>query len=577
MTEFMLSTNKAVMRTPHCFGKLGIEGLYCLIEGNPLIVEGMIYDDIGIKTKEDVYKKILHGHVDGVYNVLFYDVEEEKLYIRNDELAVLPIYICKNGNEIYVSNNVWKIIKNINILNIDKKILFMHFEIFNIVDKNRTFFSDISTLTAGSLCIIDINNFSITEKEYARDEALPLSIKMSFQEMAMMMYANLIRNFNIYNRKIGSKYVFFGNSGGLDSRLVPYYAQWAGINICGITIGEEYEKENIQTSTFHNAGMISSMYGFRNYKIPYDTGDWWSRFLLDIRNAPFIVSDMFKNPYTAFPKGFRFVICGQPALAVGTVAFTPQTDCISLDSFCRFFCNIFARKDLERLYPHRSDSIAPKHLYKWLEKYEYTDVLTLLKRVTRMIVSKHVTSCGGFESCSRLFFSIPHYSSYPYKLTNTYGNKTIFTERHILKTLINLKFKKLASLPDQKNEFINKAKDTAELSNILKLRGTGLHYYRWGRDEKWMRFAKNIFSYKSDIFESLFPDLSFSKLIHTLEPYNISKFLKVKFLFHIIEHGKYSIIENKEFNIVNHFETCGLELIDTYITEQKSFNKEVEP
>ncbi len=577
MSEYLLTTQTDQAYNFHYFGAIGISGKYCNIEGCPLIIEGILHEDITIKSKNDVHNLLINNDINGVYNIVFYDKEHNKIYIKNDEFAFMPLYIYISCNHIYISNNVWNILKCTSNISIDKAMLYLHFEIFNCFDKNRTFFSEIHTASAGTITIIDINTYSVTEHEYVNDHAYSQNEKITVEEIALLLDKKLQKNYTFFKKKLGNEPVLFGNSGGLDSRLIPYYAKNAGLQICGFTIGEEYETCNIQTSTFSNAEFLSKFYDFKNYKINYAVGDWLSRFLLDIRNAPFLSSDMFKNPYTAFPKGFRFVICGQPALAVGTVAFTPQTDCISLDSFCRFFCNIFARKDLERLYPHRSDSIAPKHLYKWLEKYEYTDVLTLLKRVTRMIVSKHVTSCGGFESCSRLFFSIPHYSSYPYKLTNTYGNKTIFTERHILKTLINLKFKKLASLPDQKNEFINKAKDTAELSNILKLRGTGLHYYRWGRDEKWMRFAKNIFSYKSDIFESLFPDLSFSKLIHTLEPYNISKFLKVKFLFHIIEHGKYSIIENKEFNIVNHFETCGLELIDTYITEQKSFNKEVEP
>lgn len=575
MTEFMLSTNKAVMRTPHFFGKLGIEGLYCLIEGNPLIVEGMIYDDIGIKTKEDVYKKILHGHVDGVYNVLFYDVEEEKLYIRNDDLAVLPIYICKNGNEIYVSNNVWKIIKNINILNIDKKILFMHFEIFNIVDKNRTFFSDISTLTAGSLCIIDINNFSITEKEYARDEALPLSIKMSLQDMAMMMDANLKRNYKIYKRKIGSKYVFFGNSGGLDSRLVPYYAQWAGINICGITIGEEYEKENIQTSTFHNAGMISSMYGFRNYKIPYDTGDWWSRFLLDIRNAPFIVSDMFKNPYAGFPDEqiARINITGKPDHVVGIVGFKPQLyDAmlaapahLRLERVCTLLCGIFARNELRHILPQIPKGMAASHLHDWLQDHAEADVLTLIKRIMRVIISKHTPSCGGLEACSRLLFPIQHYYPHVHRFAFSYGGKEVFTERKVLEELISMKFKALAQLPTQKNQFISTTKvaGSEEEWSYLQLRGNGMDYTRWGQDTRWRGFATEVWSYPSEIFEKLFPGITLEKLTAHLYPLSVNKFLKIKFMFHLIEGGKFSLLERDEFTIADRFESFGQKLIDT--------------
>lgn len=72
MTEFILTTEGQQIKHPHRFGRLALEGGYCLVENSPLIVEGCIFDDISVQTKEDIYTKLLHSNVSGIYNIIFW-------------------------------------------------------------------------------------------------------------------------------------------------------------------------------------------------------------------------------------------------------------------------------------------------------------------------------------------------------------------------------------------------------------------------------------------------------------------------------------------------------------------------
>ena len=575
MTEFTISTEINILQYPKTFGKLSLEGMYCLIDGCPLIAQGLIYDDISINTKEDVYNNILNTYFTGEYNIIFYDIDKNKLYIKNDELAVFPLYIYMNDKVLYISNNVWNIIKNIHDIKIDRKILYMHFEIFNVFDKKRTFFKEIFTPVAGSIITIDLNNMSIKEDEYIKDESKNIDKNLSIKDMALIMDLNLKKNYKIYKKKLGNKRVFFGNSGGLDSRLVPWYAKQVGLDICGITIGEEFEIDGIQTSSFANAAKLSSLYGFKSYKIPYNCGNWLDRFLLDIRNAPFIISDLFKNPYTGYPDDgtARINITGKPDHAAGIVELRPETYDIMvkapaqqrLSTVCSLFCKMFARNDLQKVFSGVSGDLVEKHLESCLFDYADADVLTLIKRIMRVIISKHAPSCGGLESCNRLLFPIQHYYPHVYKFMYSYGGKDVFTKRRVLEELINIKFKELSMMTTQSNTFINKqdVKNADEMEKLLWYRGTGMNYARWGKTSSWINFAKKILSYKSEMFDSLLPGLTLEMLGKALYPYQINKFLKVKFMLHIIENGKFDLLDREEFKMTDHFESFGHPLLCT--------------
>lgn len=559
MTEFIMTTEGQHLKNSHHFGNLALEGAYCLVENSPLIVEGCIFDDISVQTKEDVYAKLLHKHVNGVGNIIFCDVDTDKIYIKNDDFAFFPLYFYCNDGVVYVSNNAWNILRHCPDKSIDRKIFYLHFEMFNTFDTSRTFFKKIHTAAPGTLTCLDLATCTCTKRELADDIATQEHLNLGMDEMALLLDSAMGKTYRQLKKKLGNEPVLFGNSGGLDSRLVPHYARQAGIEIEGFTIGEEFEIPRFASITFRNAEELSALYQFVNHRIHYQATNWLDRLLLDIRNAPFLTAEFFKNPFDKMPRRHAVNICGQPAQAVGTVAFTPAMyESASLEDFCHRMCASFQRKTLQQLMP-RFPSIASQHLHEFLSQYPESDVLTCIKKVTRMIISKHVTTCGGFESCSRTLFTIPQYYPYAYQLTREYGTQALFASRTMLKNLMSLKMKHFEKLSDQKGEFINK--DTVdgaeEISTVLKLCGTGLNYGQWGYTGEYHDFAHTVLALPSSLWDELLPGVT-AKVLDSLPPFQMGTFLKVRLLLHIVEYGNYHLLDNEAFTMANRFETFGL-------------------
>ena len=76
----------------------------------------------------------------------------------------------------------------------------MHFEIFNCFDKSRTFFSEIHTASAGTITIIDINTYSVTEHEYVNDHAYSQNEKITVEEIALLLDKKLQKNYTFFKK-----------------------------------------------------------------------------------------------------------------------------------------------------------------------------------------------------------------------------------------------------------------------------------------------------------------------------------------------------------------------------------------
>jgi hypothetical protein len=110
-------------------------------------------------------------------------------------------------------------------------------------------------------------------------------------------YNAIDQNFKSIKKSVGSKKILFGNSGGLDSRLIPYFARKNDIDITGFTILNKRNHLSFKTGTYIASKKISKLYNFRQHYVDWKPNNFINRLLLDIRNAPLNTCDIFKNPF----------------------------------------------------------------------------------------------------------------------------------------------------------------------------------------------------------------------------------------------------------------------------------------
>ena len=562
------------------FGYLYFEGPISITNQILTLIEGEVYEyDYNVYQKNSIIKSILESKIPkAVFNLIHYNNTTNVLTIQNDVLGQLPLYISSYKYTFIISNNFWSIIKLLNSrqLSINKIFLKSLIYLHRIPKEGATFIDNINEIKAASYIEIDVLKNKQIKNYIYWDLIHQPDYNLTIDEATFQLDKDIKKQFSIIHSKYSDKLFAFGNSGGLDSRIIPLYAKEFSIPILGYTIGQIKNNLFLKTASFYNAKKIANLLDFNQFDISYYTSNYFNRFLLDIKNNPFGLTQIFKNPYESIPY-FDYLICGGNGFIVANDSgkwinfekinrltekkeylfhYISQINRIGLTSKLsdKLINRLYSSKNINSIIRSRKnefnnlfleDEIQEFKYYisEFVDQNQYKDNISLIRTFHQKILNKKSYS-GGFESLNRLKKSF--YLYYPYSIENTLKwPNDFFYQRRVLINLIQTKYPKLMHIPDQKLQNIDKKKVELLRKVELSLRKTGINYLDW-ESASLKNLIHSILEENPDsCFYSIFDKKSIYNLMEKnyYSPHIYIGLVKVKKMI--------DIIYNRDFNLLN--------------------------
>ena len=499
----------------------------------------------------------------GSYNFISYNFTSDKLLIKNDKLGTYSLYIYAKGEDLIISNNIWKIIlllkaEDIIISPTQFKLMLGY---WGVDMGEKTLFEGISEINAGHNVEIDLISLKIKKQQYFSLQQEP---ELILNEAIDKLDKDLDFTFSRINQHNTDKILGFGNSGGLDSRLVPIYASQHGIKSIAITAVNQKPKKLLDSITKLNALKISKLYGIPNYFLSHIVEHHDQRMLLDIRNNPFGPSQILKNAFCEMPDIDYYVTGGNGFIVGGawTKFISIKSDKEFKDKFLGYHAKLNAylwgngnQKTIDMIFNESDIKEIKEQKLKFYEENRHKDNLSIIRSFHQYSMNKR-SPAGGFESMNRLYKTYNIY--YPIVFENSLKWKAeFFPGRSVLKNLIKKKSPLLYNIPSQNYDRLDgkslsiKEKIVRRLAN--KYRNIGLDYETWVQHREFRNYANSLLARENDLFYHL---LGLSKeefirldVISNLRPHVSLDFLKLKKILDVIVYKEFEFVENKKFEI----------------------------
>lgn len=255
----------------------------CYLENEKEIIKAAIKEDSKYLSK-----------LIGDFTLVLYDYQKQELKLLSDRPGKQNVFYCLKGKECIISDDFWEIkqalsfgIEQIDIDALKQQIMF-----FTCLG-NKTILKNVKLVPAASIVKMDLQNnrefisrywfFSYEENSLSHDDKLDL-IDNAFD--------NSLKTIKSLNPDEHSFAI--GVSGGLDSRLIPYYAQKNGLNIEGFTVGLEKPNKLFLANDFNSANKIAKHFDIDRKTINYNSMSFKQQIELESILAPETGSQLFK-------------------------------------------------------------------------------------------------------------------------------------------------------------------------------------------------------------------------------------------------------------------------------------------
>jgi asparagine synthase (glutamine-hydrolysing) len=507
----------------------------------------------------------------GFYNTICYSPINNQIIAQNDELGMLPLYYFHKKDTFVMSNNLWLIIANVDSddlkLNIPVIKSFIHFN--RIPHESGTFFDNISLLPSASTLLYDISSNKVKISKYWDLEQKP-DKNLKISDAVHLLDRDLTSLFKYLKNKYPGATFGFGNSGGLDSRLIPVYARESNLYVTAFITGNPKPRKLFYSTSHKSALKIARELNIPHHNISYKPSNFEERLLLDIRNNPLSNNQVLKNPFDNVPP-FDNMFCGGNGFIISNDS-NKWKDFKKLDKKdqkIRFLYNYLnklkyssrqekilsalfnkgsrAKTYLQNSFLRDTESCFLQYFEDFYEKHRHKDNISFIRSFHQSICNRHSPG-GGFESLNRTKKSF--YLYFPWAIANTLKwQDEYFFDRKILKELILRKDKRLALIPDQEGRALIRPAGRYLTTARLVIRGSGLDYRDWYRNSSILKATATILKRDNPLFEELIEGQKNIRLLSKLHANIILDILKIKKILDILYYKELGFIFNKSFEI----------------------------
>ena len=421
---------------------------------------------------------------DGIYNFIYLSKAKSSVIIANDPLGQKPLYYRQVGNYLYLGSCFWdlaSINRDANRTVINEAALESLLVLRRIVPAHHTLHSEINILPAGAKLI---NGAMGIELHHVWGMMQRPDRTISTRDAASELKSNLLSGFSRIKESGKYSWFWFGNSGGLDSRVIPALADEAGLGCKGFLVsGDRIPRLKNQSKLASEK--VAEKYGVENLFIDFRSKKCTvdQRISRDLLVNPFGPANYHKNAdYCRFRHGL--VVNGGNSFLIandnGSWKRHMNKDGAALNGY---FNDILVRKGGEEA--SRVDYVQEFVKSELDDVVDLSDPFSVCRTLHQKYLNK-TSPMGAFESMN--WVSDFHYMYYSGASTlYRHWPKEIFFDRSVQKEFMGHFYPDLISIADQGgNKLGNGQKKTLLEKFVSKARGNGLAYGQW-LNSRWLR------------------------------------------------------------------------------------------
>ena len=443
-----------------------------------------------VDQREENWRPFSSAPMIGVYNIVYWHPKSCRLVVENDLLGQRPLYITVvRGSEVLLSNDFWSVFCELHRPVVDFGAVEQLCNFRRLAPSWKTLVQQIYRLPAGGRAEI---SRKIPEIKIGQVFAMNQNpdMKIDANLAAEQLNDSIRAIFSRVQRSYRGSEIWFGNSGGLDSRVIPAYAQSSGVRLKGFVVCERRPRGLLNQSE-KSARAIAKSYKFPHYGIDYKTGSGWERLLRDVAVNPFGPANFHKN--AAFEN-----FSGSLVLTGGN-SFTVANDTNAWLEFAK-------EADVTEAYVRHN--IARSSFISRDKKSEYIEAVRsqlkgslnndsafCVSRSIHQSILNQTSPAGAFESMN--FAGDFQYIYHPYA-TNAalHWPEELFYNRRVQLALFKNYFPGLLNIPDQNKAVWKPGGGRNKQSLVERLlrraRTNGLAYSRWLNSTWFVRLIDKV-------------------------------------------------------------------------------------
>lgn len=467
----------------------------------------------------------------GEYSIVVFDFKNNEIFILNDKTGRNLIYYS-NKNGLSVSEDFWGIIKynKFKIEDINKNSLKAHV-CFYVSFEYHTILNELNILPNASYTVIKDASLNIEKYWYFKLEENNYTVDEKYDMLGQSFETTIekIKSKNKVNTTYG-----IGVSGGMDSRLVPYYTLKNNMKLNSYIIGEEKPNKFWKSNDHVSSDLIVDYFKLNNQKLDFNELSYKEKNRLDAIYNPIGTSQIFKIPKIS-QIDFDILLTGASGFIVGaspfytsvkelpieTLIFDKQSSLKLRKRFVRFFKginyivgkDIFNTKDkiqssIDGLITKNEVKELKKNLSSFLNKM---DSLTQTEKLMNYAIGilGHRNKAGSFESLINHKENYTLYSTYTLEMMKYLSEDEIY-DRKLFEDFIKVRLPELASIKgqDHKTSLLNSTPKVFQKLwsiGIFALRGNGvMNYHNWVKSSAFNQYLKstlNEYDYVSKYFD----------------------------------------------------------------------------
>lgn len=493
--------------------KIVFERYYYFLNGE--VYNITIEELISIVIDKDINKI---NSVVGDFSLIVYDVVEDSLYFMNDKAGRNLIYYTVKEENLTISDDFWSIVYH-NKQTLD--------DIDTLELKTQLFFSSSSTHSTilKSIYIFENAIFAIYQNDKLiknkywffkqKENSLTILEKYDALDNALNESFKIIKKYNNDNIVYG-----IGVSGGMDSRIIPYYAFKNNMKLKSFIIGEERPNIIFKSNDHTSSDLVVDYFKLEHSKLEYNELSYKEKNELDCIYNPIGSSQIFKVP-NVNKCTFDVLLTGASGFIVGSspfytknrslqlldTIFIQQSDLKLKTKFYRvkkalnyIFGDLFSIKDtiptsLKNIISRDEIEKIKLNNKKYLDKnINLTDTEKLMNYAIGVLGQKNKS--GSFESILNQKKSYTPYTPFLLDIVSTWSDEDLY-DRKLFENFIVERLPELAGIKQQNHKPSINIRNPSIFNKLVSLityilKGQGvMNYNNWATKKDYQNFVKS--------------------------------------------------------------------------------------
>jgi len=553
-------------------GRIYIRGIdnvrHCQRGKNLVIFKGELFPDMKEEELFDVVSQGRDQELEGEFFIIFYNNELGNIHIISSKFCWENLFYFYDSHNLIISDDFWEIVNIIeptelavDIQSVKEFVIFQQYLFNKTIIKNLEYFPPACT---GEFLIKD-RSFKVHhywDFEYKPNE--DLTLKKAVKRLDIILNEAMKR----IKQKGKSLAYGVGLSGGLDSRLVAYYAVKNGLNLTSFIVGETKPHGFLLSRDHDSARNIARCLGIKHhFEIEYSTGNFQDRILQDVRDSPMRSAGFLSNVklpefdilLTGF-EGGEFFGSTIPATIekmstrdlvdymmqrLSLMKVKTSTKMSTIVTILFTALNIPSPKlwnktrwAIEGIIGREEYEIAGTKIHQFIEENKGKDKASILQKF--LFFNFNAKNKGGTKQRTFTLFRDPFFirEALTWKIEFLI-NKSLQTH-FFIKILPKLSKIKTQN-PDVAIFYLYKPlrllRKFVSIMNYI-IRGRNLHYDNWIMNKDYQKCTLTILSRKNAIFENIF-DVNRVLMSRKYDPLIYNNIIKVKQILDLINDKGY--------------------------------------